>query len=81
MKVLQVLNTGDSVSLELSTRPAVINQDLNHRSFRKGMLIWAAIAEVLDHGYRLDVGRSEVRVFLPSKNVEEDKTYSKFAFI
>lgn len=78
VKVLQVINATESVSVELSTRPALINQDLNHRTFRKNMLIWAAVAEVLDHGYRLDVGKPEVRIFLPNKNVDENKTYSKF---
>lgn len=81
VRVIQVINSANDISIDLSTRPTVIHQEFNHGTFKKGMLLWAAVSEVLDHGYRLDIGRTDVRIFLPNKNVEEEKTYSKFVFI
>lgn len=81
VKVQNMEPTEKGLKVELSTKPSVINADLNHSSFRKQMLVWATVIEQLDHGYRLDVGVRNVRVFLQNEKVPEGISYSKLCFL
>lgn len=77
VKVLKVEAVEKGVKVDLSTKPIAINADLSHTTFRKGMLLWATVAEKLDHGYRLDVGVQNVRTFLQTDKVPEGSDYSE----
>lgn len=77
VKVLHIESIDKNKKIELSTKPNVINSDLNYTTFRKQMLVWATVIEKLEHGYRLDVGVENVRVFLQNEKVPENINYSK----
>lgn len=78
VKVVKVENVEKGVRVSLTTKPAIVNADLNHTAFRKEMLLWATVAEQLEHGYRLDVGVQNVRIFLQNEKVPEGTEFSKF---
>nr|XP_023017308.1 protein RRP5 homolog [Leptinotarsa decemlineata] len=68
---IEIRENGDYV--ECSLNPSDIYSEKTHNTFEKGMLMWASVRSVLDHGFELDVGVKNCRVFLPSKNVDAGK--------
>lgn len=78
VKVLQIEPVEKGLKVLLSAKPNVINSDLSHTTLRKDMLIWATVAEKLEHGYRLDVGIENVRTFLENGKVPEGLNYSQY---
>ncbi|XP_074031130.1 ribosomal RNA Processing 5 isoform X2 [Leptinotarsa decemlineata] len=68
---IEIRENGDYV--ECSLNPSDIYSEKIHNTFEKGMLMWASVRSVLDHGFELDVGVKNCRVFLPSKNVDAGK--------
>lgn len=78
VRILSATQDDEACHLSLSTNPGFVNKDFGHQMFKKGMLVWAAIAEQLEHGYSLDIGVPHVRVFLPNKNVDEGNSYGEF---
>lgn len=80
VKVLQAECTDNIGKLECTLNPREINSEKSHVSFKKGMLVWGCINSILDHGYELNVGVKNCRVFLPNKNVDEGKTFGKVLY-
>lgn len=81
VKVTEIENIVKGVKVDLTTKPSVINADLSYTTFKKEMLIWATVAEKLEHGYRLDVGVPNVRTFLPNEKVADGVSYSGYFFV
>lgn len=78
VKIIGFEEKDKGVHVNCSMNPRDIFEGKSHIWFKKGMLIWACIQSVLDHGYEVNVGVKNCRVFLPSKNVDEGVTLSKF---
>lgn len=81
VKVLQLETTEKGKKVHLSTKPSTVNADFSHTAFKKQMLLWATVAEKLEHGYRLDVGVQNVRTFLQNEKVPEGSNYSKLLLV
>lgn len=77
VRVLRRVEKESGIHVECSINPREIFDGKSHIWFKKGMLIWASIQSVLDHGYEINVGVKNCRAFLPSKNVDDEKTLSK----
>lgn len=78
VKVIEIKEIDRGVHVECTINPREIFEGKSHIWFKKGMLIWASIQSELDHGYEVNVGVKNCRVFLPSKNVDEGRTFSKY---
>lgn len=78
VRILSATQDEETSHISLSTNPSFVNKDFSHQMFKKGMLVWASIAEQLQHGYSLDMGVPNVRSFLPNKNIDEGISYGKF---
>lgn len=76
-KILEKEEADGRTNLHLSTSPFDVNSDLKHTIFDKGTFIWAAVQSELDHGYQLDAGIANLRIFLPHSNVRDDCVLSK----
>uniref|UniRef100_A0A1Y1N2B3 S1 motif domain-containing protein n=1 Tax=Photinus pyralis TaxID=7054 RepID=A0A1Y1N2B3_PHOPY len=74
-KVLSKETTGKGTELALSMSPTDLHRTWSYDKFRKGCVIWTAIESRQDHGYQLDVGNGDCRIFLPDKNVGSGMTY------
>ncbi|KAK9872990.1 hypothetical protein WA026_020337 [Henosepilachna vigintioctopunctata] len=72
-KMRNIENSKDKLNIFGSISPNDINVDRRYNSFRKGELLWAAVVSELDHGYQLDSGVPNCRIFLPHQNIEEGK--------
>ncbi|KAG5876543.1 hypothetical protein JTB14_010314 [Gonioctena quinquepunctata] len=72
VKVLNVENRDKVTYVECTINPREIYNEMSHNSFEKGMLLWASVQSILDHGFELNTGIKNCRVFLPSKNVDRD---------
>ncbi|KAF2896680.1 hypothetical protein ILUMI_09495 [Ignelater luminosus] len=70
-KIMEKKEGSNKTSINLSIDPKDINSEWKHHIFKERMLVWAAVASKLDHGYQLDAGISGSRIFLPFDNVEE----------
>lgn len=77
VKIIGLEGVEKGVHVECSINPRDIFEGKSHIWFRKGMLIWASIQSVLDHGYEVNVGVKNCRVFLPSKNVDQGRSFSR----
>lgn len=78
VKILSIENEERRTKLKCSLKPNEINHEKPHTSFKKGMLVWGCVQSVLDHGYEMNLGVKNCRAFLPSKNVDEGKSLSKY---
>ncbi|KAL3282705.1 hypothetical protein HHI36_005878 [Cryptolaemus montrouzieri] len=72
-KLRNIQNDDDEVKLFGSISPSEVNIGRRHNSFRKGEMLWAAVVSELDHGYQLDCGIPNCRIFLPTQNIEEGR--------
>ncbi|CAG9825023.1 unnamed protein product [Phaedon cochleariae] len=73
VKVVNVEHGEKNVLVECTMNPREIYSERSHSDFKKGLLVWASVQSVLDHGYELNVGVKNCRVFLPSKNVDAEQ--------
>lgn len=64
--VCSVLNPTGTSTLQLTVQPSVVNKYLTTGSFFVGMMISGAVKSEEDHGYTIDIGKSDVKAFLPS---------------
>lgn len=78
VKVLSIENEEKGTKLKCSLKPSDINHEKSHNFFKKSMLVWGCVQSILDHGYEMSLGVKNCRVFLPSKNVDEGKSLSKY---
>ncbi|KAL1374784.1 hypothetical protein pipiens_001641 [Culex pipiens pipiens] len=58
---------------ELSLDPKELHSELNHKHLVEGLVISATVEEEEDHGYQMNVGIRNVRAFLPTKNVRNNR--------
>ncbi|CAH1104644.1 unnamed protein product [Psylliodes chrysocephalus] len=72
-KVINIESKEKGIHVECTINPRDIYNDKSHNSFEKGMLIWCSVQAELEHGYEINVGVKNCRVFLPSKNVDGDR--------
>lgn len=68
LEKIQKQNGSDQILASIS--PEHVNSKFVHHNFKKGMLMWAAVTSEGDHGYHLDNGVSNIRIFLPHANVD-----------
>ncbi|EFN87453.1 Protein RRP5-like protein, partial [Harpegnathos saltator] len=59
----------------LSLEPQLINQNVNNTNLVTGTKIVCTVKSIEDHGYVIDTGIANVRAFLASKYVSEEKKY------
>ncbi|KAK5647128.1 hypothetical protein RI129_005592 [Pyrocoelia pectoralis] len=74
-KVLLKESTEKGTKLSLSMSPSDIHRTWSYSKYRNGCIIWAAIEGRQDHGYQLNVGNDDCRIFLPYKNVSSGSSY------
>lgn len=55
-----------------------INCDRRHNSFKKSELIWATVVSELDHGYQLECGVTNCRIFLPNQGLEQGVKFGEY---
>lgn len=60
-----------------SVNPTHINFNTVHSRYSKGMLLWAAVVSKEDHGYHLDSGVANLRMFLPHANIDSGTSLGK----
>lgn len=72
LKIISLVHNEKGTRIGCSINPKDINEGKRHSSFKKGMLVWGCIQSVLDHGYEVNIGVKNCRVFLPTKNVKEN---------
>lgn len=75
VKVLQVEERERGIHVECTINPRDIFNGKSHNWFKKGMLIWGSIESILDHGYEVNIGVKNCRVFLPSKNIDNGRNF------
>lgn len=77
VRVVELVDNDKGVHVECTINPREIFEGISHVWFQKGMLIWCSVQSVLDHGYEINIGVKNCRVFLPSKNIDEGRDFSK----
>lgn len=81
VRILGLEEKEKGIHVECSVNPRDIFEGKSHIWFKKGLLIWASIQSILDHGYEVSVGVKNCRVFLPSKNIDEGREFSKWHYV
>lgn len=74
---MEIVDKEKGLHVECTINPREIFDSKSHIWFKKGMLVWASIQSVLDHGYEVNIGVKNCRIFLPKKNVVEGQTYCR----
>ncbi|CAH1110436.1 unnamed protein product [Psylliodes chrysocephalus] len=72
-KVINIESKEKGIHVECTINPRDIYSDKSHNSFENWMLIWCSVQAELEHGYEINVGIKNCRVFLPSENVDGDR--------
>lgn len=75
VKVLNIEHKENGTILESTIHPREINGGRRLDSFPRNMLVWGSIQSELDHGYEINIGLKNCRVFLPFTNVDEGVKY------
>lgn len=76
-KVINIESKEKGIHVECTINPRDIYSDKSHNSFENWMLIWCSVQAELEHGYEINVGIKNCRVFLPSENVDGDRKLCK----
>ncbi|XP_044761158.1 protein RRP5 homolog isoform X2 [Coccinella septempunctata] len=71
LKIKTIQTKDENCVILGSISPKDVNSDRFHNSFKKGELIWATVISELDHGYQLECGVTNCRIFLPIQHLEE----------
>ncbi|XP_044752807.1 protein RRP5 homolog [Coccinella septempunctata] len=71
LKIKTIQTKDENCVILGSISPKDVNSDRLHNSFKKGELIWATVISELDHGYQLECGVTNCRIFLPNQHLEE----------
>ncbi|XP_012263941.2 protein RRP5 homolog [Athalia rosae] len=69
------LNLTEKWRVSLSLEPELVNQNLDRTRMIKRSRIIGSVSSIEEHGYVIDSGVANLRVFLASKDVDEDKSY------
>ncbi|XP_056630558.1 protein RRP5 homolog [Diorhabda sublineata] len=72
-KVTNIGTNQKGVHVECTINPREIYNDKNHTSFVKSYLVWASVMSKHEHGYEMNIGVNNCRVFLHTKNVDKDR--------
>ncbi|XP_055612693.1 protein RRP5 homolog [Uranotaenia lowii] len=57
----------------LTLDPSELHSEFNPQSLVVGLVLCATIQEEEDHGYQMDVGIKNVRAFLPTENIQNNR--------
>ncbi|GAB0097371.1 RRP5 [Sergentomyia squamirostris] len=74
VKVLSVTKKdNENKKIELSVNPADLHSELHHTKLQPGFTLCGSVESIEDHGYIVDLGIGNVRAFLPSKELPNQK--------
>lgn len=62
----------------LSLEPQLINQNIDNNYLVEGAKLVCTVKSIEDHGYVVDPGIMNIRAFLPTKYVNNEKKYCKY---
>lgn len=71
---------GDKQEILLSLLPSDINSELSSDALVEGNVILCAVEEIEDHGYLMETGLSNIKSFLPKKNIKFEPSIGELIF-